>query len=235
MKHRSLCTAIMLTVLAGLSQVAWPAELFQVSTFASFANGQYDGPVTFRELKQNGNTGIGTVNGLYGEMIAVDGRFFQIRDDGKVYEISDSELTPFATISSITAGTEFSAKANNADELHAAIDARIPDRSAVYVMRIDGLFSKLKLRSVPKQSKPYPALNEVIKKQAIFEHTNVRGTLVGFRFPDFMNGVNVPGYHFHFISDDRTIGGHMLDCSTEEAQGSFETVSQLNVRLIGSN
>ncbi len=235
MKRRSLCTAIMLTVLTGLSQVAWPAELFQVSTFAPFANGQFDGPVTFRELKQNGDTGIGTINGLYGEMIAVDGKFFQIRDDGKVYEIQDSELTPFAMISSISAGTEFPTQANNANELHAAIDARIPDRSAVYVMRIDGLFSKLKLRSVPKQSKPFPTLNEVIKKQTIFEHTNVHGTLIGFRFPDFMNGVNVPGYHFHFISQDRTIGGHMLDCCVNEAQGKYETVSKLNIRLIGSD
>jgi acetolactate decarboxylase len=179
--------------------------------------------------------GIGTVNGLYGEMIAVDGKFFQIRDDGKVYEIQDSELTPFAMISSIAAGTGFPAKVNSANELHASIDAQIPDRSAVYVVRIDGLFSKLKLRSVPKQSKPFPTLDEVIKKQTIFEHTDVPGTLIGFRFPDFMKGVNVPGYHFHFISQDRTIGGHMLDCSMNEAEGKYETVSKLNIRLIGSD
>ncbi|MBI5723704.1 MAG: acetolactate decarboxylase [Planctomycetes bacterium] len=79
------------------------------------------------------------------------------------------------------------------------------------VLRMDGTFDYLKLRSVPKQTKPYPTLAEAVKKQAVFEHRNIRGTLVGFRCPDSIGGLNVPGWHFHFISEDRKVGGHVLD------------------------
>ena len=39
----------------------------------------------------------------------------------------------------------------------------------------------------------------------------VKGTLVGFRCPAFVKGINVPGYHLHFLTEDRKAGGHVLD------------------------
>ena len=76
---------------------------------------------------------------------------------------------------------------------------------------MDGVFSRLKTRSVPRQKKPYPRLVEVARKQPTFEFRNVKGTIVGFRCPAFVKGINVPGYHLHFITEDRTGGGHVLD------------------------
>ena len=35
--------------------------------------------------------------------------------------------------------------------------------------------------------------------------------MVGFWYPDWIGTVNVPGYHLHFISDDRRTAGHVLD------------------------
>jgi acetolactate decarboxylase len=79
-------------------------------------------------------------------------------------------------------------------------------------MRIQGTFPELKVRSVPKQIPPYRQLNDVVKQQQrIFELRNVRGTLVGFRLPQYLNGVNVGGYHFHFVTNDRRAGGHVID------------------------
>ena len=72
----------------------------------------------------------------------------------------------------------------------------------------------MKVRSVPKQTKPYPPLADVTQHQAVFEYTNVTGTVLGFRCPAFVKGVNVPGYHLHFISKDRKTGGHILDFSS---------------------
>jgi acetolactate decarboxylase len=55
---------------------------------------------------------------------------------------------------------------------------------------------------VPKQYKPYKSLIEVVKnEQKIFEkHEEMKGTLIGFYCPSFVKGVNVAGFHFHFLN-----------------------------------
>jgi len=48
--------------------------------------------------------------------------------------------------------------------------------------------------------------------QPEFEFHDISGTLVGFWTPEYAKTLNVPGYHLHFISDDRKHGGHLLQC-----------------------
>ena len=56
-----------------------------------------------------------------------------------------------------------------------------------------------------------------MKNQTTFNLNQVEGTLVGFFFPDSMNGVDAIGYHLHFLTDDHTAGGHLLECSIKNA------------------
>jgi acetolactate decarboxylase len=72
----------------------------------------------------------------------------------------------------------------------------------------------MKTRSLPEQAKPYPPLIEVAKNQSVFEFNNVSGTIVGFRCPQYMNGISIPGYHLHFLTADDKGGGHVLDLKT---------------------
>jgi acetolactate decarboxylase len=74
--------------------------LYQVSAFNVFASGNYNGNTTFAELAKHGDFGIGTLNGLNGEMIALDGKFYQIPVTGVPREIGLSEKTPYATVNS---------------------------------------------------------------------------------------------------------------------------------------
>jgi acetolactate decarboxylase len=46
---------------------------------------------------------------------------------------------------------------------------------------------------------------------------DVTGTLVGFRCPPFVAGLNVAGDHLHFLTSDRTGGGHVLEMVIEDA------------------
>jgi len=43
--------------------------------------------------------------------------------------------------------------------------------------------------------------------------------------------MNTAGYHFHFVTDDRKSGGHVLDVSTEALTAEFETVEQYDVTI----
>lgn len=225
--------AFLIAALMGVQPFAFAGELFQVSAFTPFELGKYEGPVTFKQLKQHGNLGIGTLNGLYGEMIALDGKFFQIRTDGKAYAIDDTEQTPFAMVTEFKADKKLPiTDIKDTKELQKSLDGILPDPGGIYAFRIAGNFKHLKVRSVPKQDKPYPKLENVLKTQTVFELKDVKGTLVGFRFPDYMKGVNFPGYHFHFITADKTAGGHVLDCQIQQAEAEMEVVSSLNMNLI---
>ncbi len=100
-------------------------------------------------------------------------------------------------------------------------------------IRIDGHFKSVKVRSVPRQEKPYQGLEDAVKHQTEFQLKNVSGTLVGFRFPHYMDGVNVPGYHFHFITADKKAGGHALDCcATGVGSAEVSLISELSLRLL---
>ena len=107
----------------------------------------------------------------------------------------------------------------------------VGDRAACHAIRIDGHFGYVKTRSVPRQNKPYPPLVEAVKHQPTFEFRDVRGSLVGFRFPDYVQGLNVSGYHFHFITEDRTAGGHLLECRIARGELRVDQESDLRLEL----
>ncbi len=192
--------------------------LFQVSTIDALLKGIYDGEVTFAELAEKGNFGLGTFNALNGEMIALDGEFFQIRIDGKVYKVSPDEKTPFSVMTIFDADKkEYTTGLETYDAVKEYLDTLLLSKNIFYAIRIDGDFKYIKARSVPGQVRPYPPLAEVVKDQVIFEYNTIRGTIVGFWCPEYVKGVNVPGYHMHFISEDRTRGGHLLEVDLDKA------------------
>ena len=211
-------------------------SIFQVSTFHSLKLGKYDGETTFGVLKKHGDFGIGTVNGLDGEVLALNGEFFQIKADGRVYSIAEQEKTPFAVVTFFKPDKRLSLpRVSGTNELQAALDCMLPSADGIFAIRIAGEFKYVRVRSVPRQEKPYPGLEEALKHQTEFELKNVRGTLVGFRFPRYMDGVNVPGYHFHFITANKKAGGHALDCGTEGANVDVARISNLSVSLLEDN
>ncbi len=240
--RRPLVLLALLTWLAVLSpdlalcQEAQPQAnidvLFQTSTINALLEGVYDGEVTFEQLKGHGDFGIGTLNGLDGEVIGFDGAFYQIDAQGSVHEIADAGQTPFACVTFFEADrTEEVEDIASYEKLEEVVDGLLPTVNIPYAVRIEGLFSHVKTRSVPKQSKPYPKLVEVVKHQPTFEFANVRGTLAGFRLPEYMKGINVTGYHLHFLTEDRTGGGHLLECQIEQGRLEIDCTSAFHMVL----
>jgi len=199
---------------------AWTGNndvLYQVSTINALFEGIYDGNTTVKDLRKHGDFGIGTFNALDGEMVALDGKFYQIKSNGFAYPVNDSQKSPFAMVKYFRSEkTVYVERSFNYDHLTHYLDQIITSRNLPTAVKIEGLFSYVKMRSVPRQSKPYSRLSEAVKNQSVFEYRNIRGTIVGFRMPDYFKGVNVPGYHFHFLSEDRKFGGHLLGCETRD-------------------
>lgn len=211
-------------------------SLYQVSTINALLQGFYDGELTFGELKKHGDLGIGTFASLDGEMLALDGEFFRVRADGKAYPVEVQEKTPFAVVTFFQ--DDLSKKINNINsyaELQQQIDQLLSNKNIFYAVRIDGIFSYVKTRSVPKQFKPYPPLAEVTKNQPTFEFQNIKGTLVGFWCPEYVNGINVPAYHLHFITSDRKYGGHLLECNLQEGKLRIDASTDFHMVLPASS
>ncbi len=206
--------------------------LIQASNFTALKNGVYDGDMTFAQLKQQGNFGLGTLDQLDGEMVGLDGKFYQVKANGIVYPIAPDMKTPFAAVTFFT--TEKSLHFNetiNYQLLKQALDKKLLSLNLPYAIRIRGKFPYLKFRSVPKQTLPYPALEQAIKNQVIFEKRNLTGTLVGFRMPSYTKEINVEGYHFHFISDDRLTAGHLIDGEFQNFNAEIQTLRDVQMML----
>ena len=206
--------------------------LTQVSTIDALLAGYYDGVMPLNKLAEYGDFGIGTFDKLDGEMIVLDGTIYQFKADGKMYKADLSITSPFATV--VNYQTGFTLPVENGrdySDFQTAVDSLIPNRNLFYALKVTGNFSYMKTRSLPAQHKPYLPLSEVTKTQAVFERNNVNGTLVGFLLPAFASGINVPGFHLHFISSDRSFGGHVLDFKADNIKTEVQQINTFNMML----
>lgn len=204
--------------------------LFQVSTTA-LVEGVSGGVVSVKELKEHGDFGLGTFDGLDGEMIAFDGAFWQVRGNGEVTAPRDDALVPFAVVTEFQAEREFTLdRVTGVDDLSAQLDARRRTENLFYAVRIDGRFDQMMTRSVNKTGPGVP-LVEAAAKQAEFAFAGIRGTLIGFWTPRYAGTLNVPGWHLHFLSDDRTAGGHVLDCRGSDLDVRMQDIADVRLAM----
>jgi acetolactate decarboxylase len=191
--------------------------LFQVSTIDALLQGVFDGILPVEDLKPHGDFGIGTFDALDGEMIMLDGIVYQAKADGQIYRVSDNLTTPFATVTWFDRDfSNITGNPMNFTVFSSSMAEKLPSQNMVYAVHMHGTFPVMKVRAIPAQSKPYPNLTVAAQNQSVYTYTNTTGAVVGFYTPVFFDGINVAGYHLHYISDDRKTGGHILDLTVPE-------------------
>jgi acetolactate decarboxylase len=210
-------------------------ELVQFSLLAALAAGDYGGGAPLGEVLKYGDFGVGTFDRLDGEMILLDGEIFQVVASGEVVRRDAQGETPFATVTFFEAdGAIDHVSAGSLTELDQTLDRRVPHDKQPFALKVTAEFEELTLRSAPPQTPPYRPLAEVIDQQRVWKRENVRGTLVGVRCPEWMGTLNVAGYHWHFLSDDRKVGGHLLDCRFSDGRAAYDECSSVLIRLPAS-
>jgi acetolactate decarboxylase len=209
-----------------LHDVAREHLVVQAGTIAALMDGHYDGDVRVGDLLAKADLGIGTVQHLDGELVILDGEAWVARADGT------GTKTPFVVACRFAAGGS-----RRVDEplsfaaLCAALDELAPTDEPVVAVRVDGQFRDLRLRSVHAQRRPYPPLRDVVAHQTEWTVDEAAGTVVGFRFPDASSGIEVPGYHLHFLSDDRTHAGHVLGLTLVDGDLRVDGEHELHVEV----
>lgn len=206
--------------------------IFQVGTFDALLKSNYEGSYTAGNLTREGDLGIGTFDALDGEMIVLDGTVYDVKSDGIAYRVPANTTVPFATVTFFEPDIAFTEPvAGNLSLLVKDIDAKLPTKNHFYAVKITGTFPYVKTRSVPRQEKPYPSLTAAVANQSVFEFRNVSGTVLGFVTPEYVQGINVPGYHLHFLTSDTARGGHLLELTVQNATVELDTTSRFAMVL----
>jgi len=230
-----LCWTAALAADAERQAPASAPALVQVGVIDALLAGGYQGSMTVGQLRSLGSLGLGTFDALDGEMVVLDGVVHQVLASGQVARPADSVTTPFAQVTRLAAPVRVALPAGlDLKAAEARLDAALGDVNCFAAVRVDARFASLTARSVPRQAEPYRPLAEVAKEQSVFPFANVEGTLVGLRGPAFVRGLGVPGWHWHFLTKDRTRGGHVLAFaldSSAAASASLQTMRRLELVL----
>ena len=197
------------------------------------AAGAYDGDVRVRELVGRGDVGIGTLQGLDGEMVVVDGEIFSVDPTGRARLADPDALVPFAVLAHLTVVEQLTVEAPlGREELETAMRAALPDPDGCYAVRVDGRFGPVRFRSVRRQQPPYRPLADVLAvDQHVFDVERLEATMVGFCFPDDAADLDFPGFHLHMVSADRRTGGHVFDFTVHQATVSIGHCHTVHVEL----
>lgn len=209
--------------------------MYQVSLLQGLSYGDYDGSITVAELKEHGDIGLGTFDKLNGELIMLEGDIYRAAGNGSIECVSDEETIPFAVVTFMDA--DVSKSLGNIPDFNALcreLDQMVLERgkNRFYMIRIDGIFREMNVRSVHAQKKPYRRLTEVLmSEQTHFDYEHIEGTVVGLYCPPYMSALNAVGWHMHFISHDKTKGGHVLGLHIADAVLTWDDTDMFQMKL----
>jgi acetolactate decarboxylase len=201
--------------------------IYQHGTLGGLMQDLMDGTEKIGALSNYGDFGLGTLEGSNGEVLFLDGVIYHTDETGKVRRLTGDEWTPYAAVTRFDSDQEFSLEAVSDEQVKAEVLKKI-SHNLFAAVKIEGTFKHMHVRVAPNQEKPYPRFVEIARNQPEFEADNLRGTIVGFFTPELFHGAASGGFHLHFISDDETFGGHVLDF--ELADGRIELMELAEFR-----
>lgn len=205
-------------------------SLFQVSTSSALVRGVFGGTLTVRDLLRHGDFGLGTFADLDGEMVILDGRCFRMTAMGRASPAEPDREVPFALVTTFSSDLRSEVDEADLGELSTHIDSLRPSDNVFAGIRVRGSFSSLAMRAICR-ARPGETLLEATEHQSNFEVTSIQGTLVGFWTPEHARSLGIPGYHLHFISEDRTVGGHVMGLAGRSLAVELHTESDLHIAL----
>lgn len=207
--------------------------LRQIGTYDYLVSPDYDGLGPLGDATSGATIGLGTFDHLNGELVMLGGTIYRVPTTGVPIEVSPSTRTPFVQAIDFTPQSKARvARGTECADLGPVITELAGTTNGIIAVRVHGTFKKLTTRSVPRQSKPYPPLSEVVAEQVEFDLGRAKATLVGFWQGPSMAGVGAPGLHLHGLTTDRDAGGHVLSCTVGKVRIAVQTTSGVIIENI---
>ena len=206
--------------------------IHQYAPTVALLNSIYEGDFTPEQMVQQGNIGIGTVNHLAGELVAVDGVVYTIDAEGGIKEAPEDLESPNMTMINFQPKKTVTVEnITSYEELNKELQKYSTSKNSFYAYRIKGEFGYLNMASAHKVENEDVSLFEYLDTRVMYTRENIKGTLVGLFTPDYIGNVVIPGMHFHFLSEDITLGGHLEDIKFDKLQVEIQEINQVNLQL----
>jgi acetolactate decarboxylase len=207
--------------------------IFHYSVLKALDNGVLEGNMKVGELKQHGDLGLGTFNKLNGEMIILDHVVYRVSQEGKIMQPDDETLVPYSIITFYHQDDTLSLSGEiNYQSLKEYVDRRVPSRNLFYAFRISGEFEYIKCGGANIQEKPYTkSLVQMLADRPVYEGKDIKGTMVGFWCPSYIGDINTAGFHLHFLSDDHSLGGHVMEFTARALEIGYDSKSEYKILL----
>lgn len=207
-------------------------NLYQYSILSALMEGICQTGIAVKDTLTHGDHGLGTVSNLNGEIVIIDGEVYYFPSCGQIRKVEISDTLPFIMVTRFKPTIEKLLSSLDMDSLPGALEPLLPSRQNCFLsIRVDGLFNYIKFRIIAGQSKLRESLLELVKRQQIVSSSNVEGTLFGFWSPAFSGGFSVAGFHLHFLSKDKTQGGHVIGFDTREVRLQAAAIEEYTVKL----
>lgn len=201
-------------------------SLYQYGTIGSLMAGAMDGTDTINDFLKHGDFGIGTMDGVDGELIILNGQAYKVSSSGEVIHLMGAEKLPYGAIAHFHANHTITvSKELGSEAVEKLVLAKMRSKNLFAGVKITGVFKKMHTRAMPKQEPPYIRFSEV--DQPNFYAEEIKGTVVGFYSPALFHGTSVAGFHVHFISDDHQFGGHILDYTVKDVKIEIQDYADL--------
>ncbi|WP_353828149.1 acetolactate decarboxylase [Agromyces sp. SYSU T0242] len=207
------------------------AAVTQFAVLDALLAGAYESGLRVGDACEVGDFGLGCLEALGGEVVIFDAQAIECTLDGPPAVMRRDETLPFAILCRFpdVPGTEVAGL--DLAGFAASVDEALASRNLFHAVRFDGVLSEVRVRVTPRQRPPLPPLEEVTDHQVETVATQVRGTLVGFWTPAIYQGIAVAGLHLHFLSDDRALGGHVLDLAVDAGELRVAAFARFDLHL----
>lgn len=206
--------------------------IHQYAPTVALLNSIYEGDFTPEQMVQQGNIGIGTVNHLAGELVAVDGVVYTIDAEGGIKEAPEDLESPNMTMINFQPKRTVTVEnIKSYEDLTKALQKYATSINSFYAYRIKGEFGYLKMASAHKVENEDVSLFEYLDTRVMYTRENIKGTLVGLFTPDYLGNIVIPGMHFHFLSEDIKLGGHLEDIRFNKLSVEIQEINQVNLQL----
>lgn len=211
-------------------------KIYQVSTLQALALGYTRPVVKVQEMLEHGDTGLGTFENVDGEMIILDGVCYQAKQDGSIIVSDNSAGVPFAVAGNVKDGDKFQiGEKKEIADIKLELTLKIEEDfglNSIHIARIDGFFNVIHARAGAPYRSQHVTLKDILSKtQKDFSFEQLNGTLVCVYYPDYMDGINASGWHMHFLSEDRTLGGHVFEASLVSGVCTLQKMDRIEIQL----
>ena len=207
------------------------AAVTQFAVLDALLAGAYESGISVAALRGLGDLGIGCCDHLGGEVIILDGEVYECTVGAPPDRMSDEQILPFVDICRFPPAPGSTVADMDLSTFTAHVESRLASRNLFHAVRANGVFGSVRVRVTPRQHHPFRPLAEVTSGQIETVLQDVQGTLIGFWAPVIYQGITVAGLHVHFLADDRSVGGHVLDVSIRRADLKLAAYARFDLRL----